>query len=180
MIDHSRCGKREKFKADTAQAHSHGAARSIQAWPRPLGSRSGNVDEAAAAPAHPLADRVRLALTPYGAVLGCNRCSTSSTGFANGLHSAGSPSQDTRAVGSQSVARKANLLSGSGKVFSALGAAGWRSTYRVPEDRYCRGHERGTDKDGQRRSPRATAATSKLPSDWASHCNGEDGVRRAR
>src|ERR1700751_4828402 len=30
-----------------------------------------------------------LALTPYGAVLGCNRCSTSSTGFANGLHSGG-------------------------------------------------------------------------------------------
>ena len=74
----------------------------------------GDADEVAAAPAHPLADRVRLALTPYGAVLGCNRCSTSSTGFANGLHSAGSPSQDTRAVGSQSVAHKANLLSGSG------------------------------------------------------------------
>src|SRR5271167_4653805 len=132
-IDHSRCGKREKFKPDTAQADSHGAARSIQAWPRPLGSRSGDADEAAAAPAHLLADRVRLALTPYGAVLGCNRCSTSSRGFANGLHSAGSPSQDTRAVGSQSVAHKANLLSGSGKVFSALGAAGWRSTYRAPE-----------------------------------------------
>ena len=128
MIDHSRCGKREKFKADTAQAHSHGAARSIQACPRPLGSSSGDADEAAAAPAHLLADRVRLALTPYGAVLGCNRCSTSSTGFANGLHSAGSPSQDTRAVGSQSVAHKANLLSGSGEVFSALGAAGWRSS----------------------------------------------------
>src|SRR5580700_10095895 len=102
MIDHSRCGKREKFKADTAQADSHGAARSIQAWPRPLGSRSGDADEAAAAPAHLLADRVRLALRPYGAVLGCNRRSTSSTGFADGLHSAESPSQDTHAVGSQS------------------------------------------------------------------------------
>src|SRR6516165_12058283 len=95
--------------------------------------------------------------------------STSSTGFASGLHSAGSPSQDTRAAGSQSVAHKANLLSGSGKVFSALGAAGWRSTYRAPEYKYCRGHERGTDKDGQRRSPRATAATSKRSSDSTSH-----------
>src|SRR5271157_5827258 len=101
--------------------------------PRPPGSRSGDADEAAAAQAHLLEDRARLALTPYGAVLGCNRCSTSSTGFANGLHSAGSPSQETRAVGSQSVAHKANLLSGSGEVFSALGAAGWRSTYRAPE-----------------------------------------------
>ena len=82
---------------------------------------------------------------------------------------AGSPSQDTRAVGSQSIAHKANLLSGSGKVFSALGAGGWRSTYRAPEYKYCRGHERGTDKDAQRRSPRATAATSKLPSDSTSH-----------
>src|SRR6516164_8364592 len=180
MIDHSRCGKREKFRPSTAQADSHGAARSIQAWPQPLGTRSGDADEAAAAPAHLLADRVRLALTPYGAVLGCNRCSTSSTGFANGLHSAGSPSQDTRAVGSQSVAHKANLLSGCGKVFSALEAAGWRSTYRAPEYRYCRGHERAIDKDGQRRSPRATAATSKLPSDSTSHSNGEDGVSRAR
>jgi hypothetical protein len=45
--------------------------RSIQAWPRPLGLRSGDADEVAVAPAHPLADRVRLALTPYGAVLGC-------------------------------------------------------------------------------------------------------------
>ena len=133
VIDHSRCGKREKFKPNTAQADSHGAARSIQTWPRPLGSRSGDADEAAAAPAHLLADRVRLALTPDGAVLGCNRCSTSLTGFANGLHSAGSASQDTRAVGSQSVAHKANSLSGSGEVFSALGAAGWRSTYRAPE-----------------------------------------------
>jgi hypothetical protein len=166
--------------SNTAQADSHGATRSIQAWPRPLGSRSGDADEAATAPAHPLVDRVRLALTPNGAVLGCNRCSTSSTGFANGLHSAGSPSQDTRAVGSQSVAHKANLLSGSGKVFSALGAAGWRSTYRAPEYRYCRGHERGTDKDGQRRLPRAIAATSKLPSDSTSHSNGEDGVTRVR
>ena len=122
MIDHSRCGKREKFKPNTAQADSHGAARSIQAWRGPLGSRSGDADEAAAAPAHLLEDRVRLALTPYGAVLGCKRCSTSSTGFANGLHSAESPSQDTRAAGSQSDAHKANLLSGSGKVFSTLGA----------------------------------------------------------
>src|SRR5271165_2534204 len=180
MIDHSRCGEREKFKPNTARADSHGAARLIQAWPRPLGSRSVDADEAAAAPAHLSADRVRLALTPYGAVLGCNRCSTSSIGFANGLHSAGSPSQDTHAVGSQSGAHKANLLSGSGKVFSALEAAGWRSRYRAPEHRYCRGHERGTDKDGQRRSPRATAATSRLPSDSTSHSNGEDGVRRAR
>jgi hypothetical protein len=100
-----------------------------------------------------LADRARLALTPYGAVPGCNRCSTASTGFASGLHSAGSPSQDTRAAGSQSVAHKANSLSSSDEVFSALGAAGWRSTYRAPEYRYCRGHERGTDKDAQRRSP---------------------------
>ena len=137
-------------------------------------------DEAVGAPAHLLADRVRLALTPYGAVLGCNSCSRSSIAFANGLHSAGSPSQDTRALGSQSVAHKANLLSGSGKLFSALEAAGWRSTYRAPEHRYCRGHERGTDKDGQRRSPRATAARSKLPSDSTSHPNGEDGVTRAR
>ena len=113
MTDHSCWGKREKFKPNTARADSHGAAGSIQAWPRLLRSRSGDADEVAAAPAHPLADRVRLALTPYGAVLGCNRCSTSSTGFANGLHSAGSPSQGTRAVGSQSVAHKANLLSGS-------------------------------------------------------------------
>jgi hypothetical protein len=148
-----------KFTSNTARADSHGAARSIQAWPRPLGLRSRDADEVAAAPAQPLADRVRLALTPYGAVLGCNRCSTSSRGFANGLHLAGSPSQDTRAVGSQSVAHKANLLSGSGKVFSALGAGGWRLTYRAPEHRYRRGHERGTDKDGQRRSPRATAVT---------------------
>src|SRR6516165_8209276 len=93
---------------------------------------------------------------------------------------AGSPSQDTRPAGSQSVAHKANLLSGCGKVFSALEAAGRRSTYRAPEYRYCRGHERGTDKDGQRRSPRATAATSKRPSDSTSHSNGEDGVSRAR
>jgi hypothetical protein len=75
MIDHSRCGEREKFKPNTARADSHGAARLKQAWPRPLGSRSGDADEAAAAPAHLLADRVRLALTPYGAVFGCNRCS---------------------------------------------------------------------------------------------------------
>src|ERR1700736_1100669 len=169
-----------KFTSNTARADSHGATRSIQAWPRSPGSRTGDADEAAAAPARLLEDRVRLALTPYGTVLGCNRCSTSSTGLANGLHSAGSPSQDTRAVGSQSVAHKANLLSGSGKVFSALGAAGWRSRYRAPEYKYCRGHERGTDKDGQRRSPRATAATSKLPSHSTSHCNGADGVRRAR
>src|SRR5215471_13761118 len=66
---------------------------------------------------------------------------------------AGSPSQDTRAAASQSVAHKENLLSGSGKVFSALGAAGWRSTCPAPEYRFCRGHERGTDKDAQRRSP---------------------------
>jgi hypothetical protein len=33
---------------------------------KPLGSRSGDAYEAAAAPAHLLADRVRLALTPYG------------------------------------------------------------------------------------------------------------------
>jgi hypothetical protein len=45
------------------------------------------------------------------------------------------------------VADKANLLSGSGKVFSALGSASWRSTYRAPEYKYCRAHERGTDKD---------------------------------
>jgi hypothetical protein len=99
-------GEVMKIHVETAQADSYGATRSIQAWPRPLGSRSGDADEAATAPAHPLVDRVRLALTPYGAVLGCNRCSTSSKGFANGLHSAGSPSQDTRAVGSQSVAPK--------------------------------------------------------------------------
>jgi len=158
-------GKVRKIRPNTARADSHGAARSIQAWPRPLGLRLGDADDVAVAPAHPLADRARLALTPYGAVLGCNRCSTSSTGFASGLHSARSPSQDTRAAGSQSVAHKANLLSGCGKVFSALEAAGWRSRYRAPEYRYCRGHERATDKDGQRRSPRATAATSKLPSD---------------
>ena len=78
MIDHTRCGEREKFKPNTARADSHGVARLIQAWPRPLGSRSGDGDEAAAA-------RARLAQRPYGAVLGCNRCSTSSTGFANGL-----------------------------------------------------------------------------------------------
>jgi hypothetical protein len=66
MIDHSRFGEREKFKPNTARADSHGAARFIQAWPRPLGSRSGDADEAAAAPAHLLADRVGLALTPYG------------------------------------------------------------------------------------------------------------------
>jgi len=66
MIDHSRCGKREKFKPNTAQADNHGAARLIQVWPGPLGSRSGDADEAAAAPAHLLADRVRLALTPDG------------------------------------------------------------------------------------------------------------------
>src|ERR1700751_2301541 len=124
MTDHSCWGKWEKFRPNTARADSHGAARSIQAWPRPLGSRLGDADDVAVAPAHPLTDRARLALTPYGAVLGCNRCSTSSTGFASGLHSAGSPSQDTRAAGSQSVAHKANLLSGCGKVFSALEAAG--------------------------------------------------------
>ena len=124
---------------NTVQADSHGAARSIQALTRPLDSRLGDADDVAVAPAHPLADRARLALTPYGAVPACNRCSTSSTSFASGLHSAGSPSQDTRAAGSQSVAHKANLLSGCGKVFSALEAAGWRSTYRAPEDRYCRG-----------------------------------------
>src|SRR6516165_11037166 len=92
MTDHSCWGKSEKFRPNTARADSHGAARSIQAWPRPLGSRLGDADDVAVAPAHPLADRARLALTPYGAVPGCNRCSTSSTGFASGLHSAGSPS----------------------------------------------------------------------------------------
>src|SRR6516165_5633862 len=91
MTDHSCWGKSEKFRPNTARVGGHGAARSIQAWPRPLGSRLGDADDVAVAPAHPLADRARLALTPYGAVLGCNRCSTSSTGFASGLHSAGSP-----------------------------------------------------------------------------------------
>jgi len=44
-----------KITSNTARADSHGAARSIQAWPRPVGSRSGDADEVAAASAHPLA-----------------------------------------------------------------------------------------------------------------------------
>src|SRR5208337_2181673 len=64
MIDHSRCGEREKFKPNPARADSHGAARLIQVWPRPLGSRSVDADEAAAAPAHLLADRVRISRRP--------------------------------------------------------------------------------------------------------------------
>src|SRR6516165_9185303 len=67
MTDHSCWGKSEKFRPNTARADSHGAARSIQAWPRPLGSCLGDADDVAVAPAHPLADRARLALTPYGA-----------------------------------------------------------------------------------------------------------------
>ena len=56
-----------KIHVEHGASRSHGAARSIQAWPRPLGSRSRDTDEVAAAQVHPLADRVRLALTPYGA-----------------------------------------------------------------------------------------------------------------